>query len=81
MSAVRPSFFKEAISDIGQYRAGKDQENFMRDMYNQRFGTTPPQSQGQGQGFNFSLGNMSQPSLGNTSLFGNFSGLNMYDDE
>ena len=83
MSAVRPSFFKEAISDIGQYRAGKDQENFMRDIYNQRFGNMPTQSQGQGQGqgFNFSLGNMSQPSLGNNSLLGNFSGLNMYDDE
>ena len=81
MSAVRPSFFKEAISDIGQYRAGKDQENFMRDMYNQRFGNMPTQEQGQGQEFNFSLGNMSQPSLGNNSLFGNFSGLNMYDDE
>mgnify|MGYP003671194269 CR=1 FL=1 len=81
MSAVRPSFFKEAISNIGQYRAGKDQENFMRDMYNQRFGNMPTQGQGQGQEFNFSLGNMSQPSLGNNSLFGNFSGLNMYDDE
>ena len=83
MSAVRPSFFKEATSSLGKYSSGKNAEDMMRDMYNQRFGNMPTQSQGQGQGqgFNFSLGNMSQPSLGNTSLLGNFSGLNMYDDE
>jgi len=50
----------------------------MADLYNQRFGTptTTGGNAGTGTGFNFSLGNMSQPSLGNFGLFDNYQGLN-----
>ena len=76
--AARDMFFKEAVGDIGQYVGAKREENFMADLYNQRFGspTTTGGNAGTGTGFNFSLGNMSQPSLGNFGLFDNYQGLN-----
>jgi len=76
--AARDMFFKEAVSDMGQYQTSKRGEEFMADLYNQRFGTptTTGGNAGTGTGFNFSLGNMSQPSLGNFGLFDNYQGLN-----
>jgi hypothetical protein len=36
--AARNQFFQEALTDFGQYRGAKRQEDFLKDLYNFRFG-------------------------------------------
>ena len=75
----RPGFFKEGLEGFQNYFTGKRNEDFIGDIYNQRYGdlagTGTLSGTGTGSGFNFSLGNMSQPSLGSSGLFDNWQGL------
>jgi len=74
--AARNAFFKEGIQDLGQYQGATKQEDFLQNLYEQRFGTPTTTGGGAGTGFNFSLGDMAQPSLSNFGLFDNYQGLN-----
>jgi hypothetical protein len=71
----RPAFFKEGLEGFQNYFTGKRNEDFIGDIYNQRYGNLTGTGSGTGTNFNFSLGNMAPPSLNNTGLFDNYQGL------